>query len=137
MDHKSIILDPIGYIESEYKDRKSTPYQGYVNKEGVAKIVMRPEYAEGIRDLKAGMKITVIFNFHNSKGYKLITPSRISVSPVGVFSTRSPNRPNSLGVTVVKIVDIVDNIIHISNVDMMDGTPVVDIKPYISQFDGE
>ncbi|SHJ64347.1 tRNA-Thr(GGU) m(6)t(6)A37 methyltransferase TsaA [Dethiosulfatibacter aminovorans DSM 17477] len=137
MEHKSIILDPIGYIESEYKDRKSTPYQGYVNRDGVARIVMRPEYAEGISDLEAGMKITVIFNFHHSKGYKLITPSRMSDRPVGVFSTRSPDRPNSLGVTVVKIMDIVDNIIYISNADMMDGTPVVDIKPYMSECGGD
>jgi tRNA-Thr(GGU) m(6)t(6)A37 methyltransferase TsaA len=132
MEHKQILLDPIGYIESEYRDNKSTPHQGYLKKDSHAKIVMRPKYKDGIKDLKTGMRITVIFNFHKSKGYKLNGPSRMSSKPVGVFTTRSPNRPNSLGVTVVEVLDVIDNTIYISNADMMDGTPVVDIKPYVN-----
>ena len=135
MKDKEIILDPIGYIESEYRDNKSTPHQGYLKKDSHAKIIIRPAYRDGIRDLQAGMKITLIFSFHKSRGYKLIGPSRMSSRPVGVFSTRSPNRPNSLGISVVEILDIDGDNIYISGADMMDGTPVVDIKPYVNMVD--
>lgn len=127
-------IRPIGYIETEYNERKGTPPQGFETEESRGTIVMEPDFQEGIRDLKKGMRLTVIFCFHRSEGYQLITPSRMSPVPVGVFSTRSPNRPNSLGVSEVKIIDIAENKIIFEGADMLNGTPVIDIKPSLSNF---
>ncbi|MBK5254113.1 MAG: tRNA (N6-threonylcarbamoyladenosine(37)-N6)-methyltransferase TrmO [Peptostreptococcaceae bacterium] len=124
-------INAIGYINSEYAERKQAPHQGKESKNSLGTIEMLPEYKDGIRDLRAGMKITVIFCFHLSKGYELITRARLSPVPMGVFSTRSPDRPNSLGVTEVEILEINDNKISFAGADMLDGSPVIDIKPSI------
>ena len=124
-----IIIKPVGYIRSKYTRREGTPFQGRESTGSCGTIEMLPEFKDGIRDLKAGMKITVIFNFHLSQGYTLITAARKSPEPRGVFSTRSPDRPNSLGITTVEIVSITDGRIEFLGADMLDGTPVIDIKP--------
>lgn len=133
MDDK-IILEPIGYIQTKYKERKGTPPQGRESTESYGSILMRDEFVEGICDLKSGMGITIIFNFHKSKGYKLVTEARLSPVPLGVFSTRSPNRPNSLGITDVKITNIEEGRIDFIGADMLDGTPVIDIKPSFNEI---
>ncbi|NLY81619.1 MAG: tRNA (N6-threonylcarbamoyladenosine(37)-N6)-methyltransferase TrmO [Clostridiales bacterium] len=124
-------IKAIGYINSEYKERKHTPSQGKESKNSYGTIKMLPEYKEGIKDLKVGMKITVIFCFHLSKGYTLTTRARLSPLPRGVFSTRSPDRPNSLGATDVEIIEIHNDKIRFLGADMLDGSPVIDIKPAI------
>jgi len=98
-------------------------------KSSLGYIQMEEEFLEGIRDLKSGMNITLVFYFNQSKGYSLITNSRMSNVPVGVFSTRSPNRPNSIGITEVVIREIKGATIEFKGADMLDGTPVIDIKP--------
>lgn len=127
-------IKPIGYIKTKYKDRKDTPSQGANVKSSLGCIQIEEEFLEGIRDLKSGMNITVVFYFNQSKGYKLITKGRMSPVPVGVFSTRSPDRPNSIGITEVVIREIKDNIIEFRGADMLDGTPVIDIKPTLSNL---
>jgi len=81
--------------------------------------------------LKPGDKITVAFHFHLSKGFELTTVPYLSDTPAGVFSTRSPDRPNGLGITVVDISGIEENRIEFTGADMLDGSPVIDIKPSI------
>lgn len=127
-------IRPIGYIKTKYIERTSTPSQGAKVEGSMGTIVMEADFVEGIRDLKKGTKISVIFYFHLSKGYKLITPSRASPFPIGVFSIRSPDRPNCLGVSEVTITDIIDNKISFEGADMLNGTPVIDIKPSMSNF---
>ena len=132
MDNK-IIIEPIGYIETKYSTRKGVPAQGEesVNSHGV--IVMRDEFAEGIRDLKQGDNITVLFNFHKSKAFELTTIPYSSNTPKGIFSTRSPDRPNGIGITVVEITKVERNKIEFIGADMLDGTPVIDIKPALQK----
>ena len=122
-------IKPIGYIKTKYKEFDNTPSQGAKVKSSLGYIQMEEEFLEGIRDLKSGMNITLVFYFNQSKGYSLITNSRMSNVPVGVFSTRSPNRPNSIGITEVIIREIRGDIIEFKGADMLDGTPVIDIKP--------
>lgn len=129
-----IIIEPIGYIKTKYIERKGTPPQGKESVESYGSILMQPKFAEGICDLKVGMKITVIFNFHKSKDYKLITEARLSPTPLGVFSTRSPDRPNRIGITDVEIINIEDGKIDFIGADMLDGTPVIDIKPSFKEI---
>lgn len=127
--NNKIDIEPIGYINTKYKERKGTPPQGNESKDSFGAINMLPAFKDGIQDLKIGMNITIIFNFHHSRDYKLVTEARLSPVPLGVFSTRSPDRPNFLGITVVEIVDITESSIKFLGADMLDGTPVIDIKP--------
>ncbi len=128
------IIKPIGYIKTEYIERGEAPPQGSRTKSSFGYIKMEPEFLEGIRDLKSGMTITLVFYFHKSEGYSLITKSRMSIHPVGVFSTRSPDRPNCIGITEVLIRSVDNNIIEFQGADMLDGTPVIDIKPSLKTY---
>lgn len=130
MNHK-IEIEAIGYINTKYSTREGVPHQGGESDESYGSITIRDEFLEGIKSLKPADKITVIFNFHKSQGFELTTIPFISKTPVGIFSTRSPDRPNSLGITVVEIIRVEQNCIEFKGADMLDGTPVVDIKPFI------
>ena len=126
-----IIIEPIGYIETEYLNRDGVPAQGRDSNNSYGAIVIKAEFLEGILDLKPGDKLTVIFNFHKSNGFELTTIPCKTNNPVGVFSTRSPDRPNSLGISLIEVIHIEDNVIKFKGADMLNGTPVIDIKPFI------
>lgn len=121
-------IEPIGYLASKYDDSyyiaDSTGNREYTT----AKITMLPKYKIGIRDLKVGMIITLIFYFHKSSDYDMVSPTCYSKKPLGIFSSRSPRRPNSLGITTSKILYIDEDTIIIDKADMIDGTPIIDIK---------
>jgi tRNA-Thr(GGU) m(6)t(6)A37 methyltransferase TsaA len=126
-----IIFESIGHIETKYKDRSDTPTQGMESTDSCGVIVMGDKFVEGVRDLKIGDEITVLFQFHKSENYEMtIIPFREN-TPTGVFSTRSPDRPNGIGITVVKIIEIEGKRITFLGADMIDGSPVIDIKPSI------
>lgn len=126
---------PIGIVHSPHTDLAGMPIQP-TGAEGVqGTIVVRPEFSAGLKDLHEFSHIILIYAFHRSSGYSLqVTPFMDTVER-GVFATRAPKRPNSIGLSVVKLIDILDNIIRIENVDLLDGTPLLDIKPYVPAFD--
>ncbi len=126
-----INFEAIGYIKAEYITRKGTPSQGQNSTDSHGTIVIRDKYIEGIQGFKPGDQITVIFNFHKSTGYKLTIVPHQRDTPTGVFATRSPNRPNGVGITIVEITKVEDANIEFIGADMLDGTPVIDIKPYL------
>lgn len=130
MNHK-IEIEAIGYIDTKYSTREGVPHQGGESEASYGSIIIRDEFVEGIKSLTSNDKITVIFNFHESEGFELTTIPFISDIPAGVFSKRSPDRPNSLGITVVEIIKVENNRIDFKGADMLDGTPVLDIKPFI------
>lgn len=125
-----ISMKPIGYIKSNFKEKKDAPRQGILCENENAIIEVLEEYKEGIEDIKEGSYGIIFFYFHKSKGYDLKTISRKTQEHLGVFSTRSPNRPNGIGMSIVKFIKVADSIIEFQGVDMLDGTPVLDIKPY-------
>lgn len=133
---KEIIIKPIGRIETQFKTRedlKIPPYKAEApyNDPNITGVVhVFEEYREGIRDIKPGSSVMLIFHFNKSEGYKLVTDSPSFEQPVGVFSTRSPNRPNGIGVTIVNLISISGSKLVFQGVDMLDGTPLLDIKPY-------
>lgn len=130
-----IKIDPIGIVHSPYKTAEGTPIQPIVAKNNLAQIEIYEEYAEGLKDLELFSHIYVLFHLHKiSKQLLKVTPF-LDTKPHGVFATRSPGRPNQIGISVVCIEKIEGNIIFIKNIDMLDGSPVLDIKPYIPQFD--
>lgn len=130
-----IIMRPIGYISSPYQNQQDTPRQGKHKPQVTAMIILDEKYKEGLLGLQAGMQCVVLFNFHKSDDYRLITNSHETGLQMGVFATRSPHRPNGIGMSMITITNITDNIIEFTGVDMLDGTPVLDIKPYVAMLD--
>lgn len=121
---------PIGYVKTT---AESVPRHWTIS-DVEGEIIINPEYKEGLRDIKAGDKIIVIFCFHKSPPFtldKLIQKPPHQDERKGVFSTCSPHRPNPIGLSVLDVLDIHENIIKVKRLDMFDGTPVLDIKPYI------
>ncbi|MCD6490364.1 MAG: tRNA (N6-threonylcarbamoyladenosine(37)-N6)-methyltransferase TrmO [Thermodesulfobacterium sp.] len=129
MEKKEYIFKPIGYVKTS---ATSIPrHWSYSDVEG--EIIIDPEYKEGLKDIKSGDKIVVLFCFHKSPPFikdKLIQKPPHKDSPKGVFSLCSPIRPNPIGLSVLEVLDVKDNIIKVKRIDMFDGTPIFDIKPY-------
>jgi len=129
-----ITFRPIGYVRSPYAAPSEAPPQS-VLREGVqATIEILPEYAQGLQNLAEHNHIVVLFHFHLSRDYTLLTRTPWSESERGVFSTRSPHRPNPIGMTVARLVGIEGNTLTIEGVDMVDGTPVLDIKGWYNKL---
>lgn len=135
MNHYTIALEPIGIIHTDFKTKESVPRQGRLGTNNNGWIELNPKYVEGIDRLSEFSHIFLIFNFHQSEGFILtqITPNHHEQK--GVFATRSPYRPNPLGLTIVVLERVEGNKIYFSGADMMDGTPLLDIKPYSPELD--
>ncbi|HAF62670.1 MAG TPA: tRNA (N6-threonylcarbamoyladenosine(37)-N6)-methyltransferase TrmO [Anaerolineaceae bacterium] len=131
----NIIYTPIGCIHSPYMKVEDMPIQptGAINVRG--KITLFDEYITATKDLEGFSHIYLIYHFHKVTDWlPLITPFLDDQSH-GLFSTRAPKRPNPIGLSVVKLLGIDKNTLLIENVDILDGTPVLDIKPYVPAFD--
>ncbi len=129
-----IVFRPIGYIHSDIKQRQGAPIQSTCSaREG--RIEILPEYEEGLRDLDGFSHIYVLFHFHLSKGYELKVKPFLDKEKHGIFAVRAPRRPNQIGLSIVNIVKVDGNVIYFKGADMLDGTPVIDIKPYVPGFD--
>jgi tRNA-Thr(GGU) m(6)t(6)A37 methyltransferase TsaA len=126
----SIRMEPIATVHTDAKD---LPRQWtFSDVEGT--LVIDDRYLEGVKDIEAGQRIVVIFHFHRSPEFDaryLTQKPHHRKKRLGVFSIRSPIRPNPIGVSVLEVLEVKDNIIRVKGVDMLDGTPVLDIKPHI------
>ena len=128
---------PIGFIRSPYNDTKSIP-KGLGAKhdaEGVLEIL--PEFEPGLTDIEGFSHLFVIWTFDRSEGYELIGSPPFDERPHGVFATRSPRRPNPIALTVVELLHRDGGKLHVRGVDMLDGTPILDVKPYMSSIPAE
>jgi tRNA-Thr(GGU) m(6)t(6)A37 methyltransferase TsaA len=130
-----IKLQPIGYIHSPFKEPKGMPIQPVGAKGILGRIEILPEYVEGLVNLDGFSHLILIYYLHKVEGYKLEVVPFLDDKPHGVFATRAPRRPNPLGFSIVKLKKIVENTLYIEEVDILDGTPLLDIKPYIPDFD--
>ncbi len=133
-----ITLNPIGFLQSDLKQRYETPRQGVLAKESKAVIHLNPKqnYEQAVKDLDGFDKIWVIYQFHLNKNWKpLVIPPRHTRKKVGVFATRAPYRPNHIGLSCVKLDKVEGLKIFISECDILDGTPIIDIKPYLPYSD--
>jgi tRNA-Thr(GGU) m(6)t(6)A37 methyltransferase TsaA len=135
---EEILLSPIGYVSCKQKDRYEAPRQAThaKNTKGFIELKKYHNFEQAVRDLEGFERIWLIYYFHINDGWKpLISPPRFHEKKVGVFSSRSPFRPNPIGLSCVKL-ERVDNLkIYISELDLLDGTPIIDIKPYIPYAD--
>lgn len=126
---------PIGIIHSPFKEPKGTPIQPTAAKGIDGRVEIFPEYAEGLKDLEGFSRIILIYHLHLSRKTSLKVKPYMDNEMHGVFATRAPSRPNSIGISVVRLVRIDGNVLYIRDVDIVDGAPLLDIKPYIPEFD--
>ena len=134
--NKVIKMVPIGLIRTPYKD--SAPYQP-VEEEGEFYLEIDKEWAQGLKDLEKFRYIYVIYYAHmvTRKPEPIVIPPWTHGKKIGVFASRSPARPNPIALSVVKVFSIKENIVKISGLDAFDGTPILDIKPYIQELDSK
>jgi tRNA-Thr(GGU) m(6)t(6)A37 methyltransferase TsaA len=126
---------PIGIIHSPFKSREGTPIQP-IGAIGVrAKVEIFPEYVEGLQDLEGFSHIILLYHCHLSQPYKLkVTPFLDDVQR-GLFATRAPARPNPIGISVVRLIQIERATLSVQDIDIIDQTPLLDIKPFVPDFD--
>ena len=126
---------PIGIIRSPHVESSQTPIQPVFAKGIQGTVEVYPEYADGLMDLDKFSHIYLLYFFDRSTETKLKVKPFLEDKLHGIFATRAPHRPNKIGISVVKLLKIEKNILHVEDVDILDGTPLLDIKPYIARFD--
>jgi tRNA-Thr(GGU) m(6)t(6)A37 methyltransferase TsaA len=128
-------MNPIGIIHTPFTDVAGMPIQpaGATGVSGTVEVF--DEYLEGLKDLDGFSHIILLYVFHRSDGFKLRVVPFMDTELRGLFATRAPKRPNPIGLSVVQLNRIEGGILHVQNVDMLDGTPLLDIKPYVPEFD--
>lgn len=130
-----IIYRPIGIIYSPFKKMDGMPIQPDGASRIKGSIEIFPEYKPGLKDIDGFSHIILIYHFHLSKDHTLQVKPFLDDELHGIFAVRAPSRPNPIGLSVVRLVQIDDNILQIEDVDIIDGTPLLDIKPYVPDFD--
>ena len=129
-----IKLESIGEIQTEFKNIEGMPIQPTGAKGIKGKIIIKEKYIDGLKDLDGFSHIHLIYLLHKVDGYKLQVKPFMDNTTHGIFATRSPKRPNRIGMSVCKLNKIENNIIYIENVDILNRTPLLDIKPYVPQL---
>ncbi len=127
---------PIGYVRSPIKDVAFSPIQAVYAQEIEGTVELLPQYAEALEGLEGFSHVHLLFHFHMAKAVcGLRTKPYLLDRLMGVFATRTPCRPNPIGLSVVRLLGIEGNILRLGSLDLVDGTPVLDVKPYVSRFD--
>jgi tRNA-Thr(GGU) m(6)t(6)A37 methyltransferase TsaA len=130
-----IEMHPIGVIHSPYKESKDIPIQGTFRENVEAWVELKEKYVPGLKDLDKFSHAILIYYFHRSDRENIQGKPFLEQNKHGIFAIRSPNRPNHIGFSIVKIKSIKDNRLYFTEVDVLDKTPLLDIKPYVKYFD--
>ncbi|MCW7076813.1 MAG: tRNA (N6-threonylcarbamoyladenosine(37)-N6)-methyltransferase TrmO [Candidatus Syntrophoarchaeum sp.] len=128
-------LEPIGIIHTPYKTPSECPHQT-ARSNAICEVEVFDEFEPGLTDIEGFSHLILLYWLHKSDGYQLMVTTPWDTEAHGLFTTRSPRRPNPIGVSVVKLLERAGNILKVEGVDAVDGTPLIDIKPYVPQFDG-
>lgn len=131
----SVTYRPIGVIHSPFTHVDGMPIQptGETSAPGTAEV--DPEFAEGLAGLEGFSHVILVYHLHKSRGVDLIVKPFLGSEQHGIFATRAPTRPNPIGVSVVKLREIEGHVLYLDNLDVLDGSPLLDIKPYVPAFD--
>ena len=126
---------PIGVIHSPFADLRGMPIQptGKASAPGIAEVF--PEFADGLKDLDGFSHVILLYHLHEVRRAALVVRPFLGEQARGVFATRAPTRPNPIGLSIAELVRIEGNRLHLANVDILDATPLLDIKPYVPEFD--
>ena len=134
-DIEQIVFDPIGYVRCAHSEADKTPIQPVYSRGCRGRIELFPQYMEALDDLDGFSHIFVIYHFHKAGPTTMKVVPFLDDVPRGVFATRSPRRPNPIGFSLVRLVRREGTVLYVEDEDMLDGTPVLDIKPYVPRFD--
>jgi tRNA-Thr(GGU) m(6)t(6)A37 methyltransferase TsaA len=129
-----LTLQPIGHVRSPYRNTKEIPKGLGASHEAEGTLELLPEFEPGLADIEGFSHLFVIWAFDRSQGFDLTATPPSDNRTHGVFATRSPRRPNPLGLTVVELLSREGRMLRVRGVDMLDGTPILDIKPYLSSI---
>ncbi|MFZ1980374.1 MAG: tRNA (N6-threonylcarbamoyladenosine(37)-N6)-methyltransferase TrmO [Smithella sp.] len=135
MNTCEILYWTIGIIHSEHTIEENTPLQPVYAKGCKGYVELYPEFVDGLRDLGGFSHIYLIYHFHRMRSVKLLVKPYLQDEEHGIFATRAPCRPNPIGLSVVELLGIEGNTLHLDGVDILDGTPLLDIKPCTARFD--
>jgi len=128
-------ISPIGIIETPFTDLEGMPIQPSGAADVMGTIVVDKDFEQGLSDLDGFSHIILLYHFHQSKGYNLMVKPFLDDQKRGLFSTRAPRRPNPVGLSIVRLIKREGNKIKIKGIDVLSGTPLIDIKPYVPEFD--
>lgn len=130
-----IVYTPIGVVRSPFRKPEGAPIQPSGARGVTGRVEVREEFLAGLKDLEGFSHVVLIYHFHLSRGFALEVVPFLDRRTHGVFATRAPRRPNPIGISVVKLIGVDGAVLHIEDVDVLDGTPLLDIKPYVPEFD--
>lgn len=126
---------PIGLIHSPFTRQDQTPIQPY-RSTAAGQVELEPEFEAGLQNLEGFSHLILLYHFHQARpGYDLTVTPFLDDQPKGLFATRYPRRPNSIGLSVVRLVRREGRVLHVEGIDVLDGTPLLDVKPYVPPFD--
>lgn len=131
-----VIFRSIGVIHTPFKDLAAMPIQPTSHTSGPGTVEVFPEFAAGLQDLEGFSHIYLLYYLHKVRQYRLIVTPFLDNQPRGVFATRAPSRPNPIGLSLVELVRVEDNLLLVEGVDVLNETPLLDIKPYVPEFEG-
>jgi len=126
---------PIGVIHSPYRTKEDAPIQGIFSPGGLGRVEVFSAYTEGLKDIETFSHLILLYQFDRAGEIKLVRPTFLDDEPHGIFASRHPCRPSGIGLTVVKLLRRSKNILEVGGIDVLDGTPLIDIKPYVPRFD--
>lgn len=132
---KEIVYKPIGIIHSPFKEPTGTPIQPTAGKNIEGTVEVFQEYADGLEDLDGFSHIILLYHFHLCGEAKLKVKPFMDDKEHGIFAIRGPARPNPIGISVTRLLKVEGNILHIRDIDILEGTPLLDIKPFVPEFD--
>jgi tRNA-Thr(GGU) m(6)t(6)A37 methyltransferase TsaA len=131
----TIAYIPIGVVRSPHAEARGTPIQPSAARGIGGTVEILPQYVPGLQDLDGFSHVILIYHCHLCQGHRLKVKPFMDQVEHGVFATRAPARPNPIGISVVRLLGIEGHVLHVENVDIVDGTPLLDVKPYVPQFD--
>ena len=127
-----LAMQPVGYVRSSYRGTQEIPKGLGAKHDAEGYLEIRPEFEAGLKDVEGFSHLFIIWAFDRSEGFSLVGTPPSDDRPHGVFATRSPRRPNPIGLTVVELLGREGATLRVRGIDMLDGTPILDIKPYLS-----
>ncbi len=131
----TIAYEPIGVVHSPFKRLDEMPVQPISAASGAGVVEILPQFAEGLCDLDGFSHLVLLYHFHEAPRRSLTVTPFLDAKPHGVFATRAPSRPNPIGFSIIKLMAIENNALRVEQLDVLDGTPVLDIKPHVPAFD--
>ncbi|HDN68141.1 MAG: tRNA (N6-threonylcarbamoyladenosine(37)-N6)-methyltransferase TrmO [Methanophagales archaeon] len=136
---EKVTYKPIGIIHTGFRDKRNAPIQGVFAKDAKGVVEVFPEYAEGLKDIKGFSHLILLYHFHladaDTESYSLTSKPFLEDEEHGIFSIRHFKRPNPIGLSVVRLESVRGNRLEIREVDILDGTPLLDLKPFVPRFD--